>query len=191
MKKIIFTLLITALSQLAFAQYATPLTDYKIYPGSITMLDGSVVAGYILNRGVPENQNQISFYTEKEGKTRKVYKPSDLQAYTIENNQFRSVPYSGSLKLGKADNHFVFVASSGAITTYKYWGPEEQIFWQKGNEEPVLSSSMIIAYKKNISKLLANYPALLSRVEARGKAYVMLNLDKIVEEYNTWAVTKQ
>ncbi|MEJ7694597.1 hypothetical protein [Daejeonella sp.] len=191
MKKIIITLLVTALSQLAFAQYAAPLTEYKIYPGTITMPNGSVVKGYILNRGVPENQNQISFYTERDGKTRKVYRPSDLQAFTIENNQFRSVPYSGSLKLGKANNHFVFVASPGAITTYKYWGPEEQIFWQKGNEEPVLSSSMIVAYKKNISKLFADYPALLKRVEARGKAYAMLNLDKIVEEYNTWAAAKQ
>jgi hypothetical protein len=193
MKKILFLLLIIigVRSQSNAQNYINPLPDQKLYPGNVVTLDGTIISGYVYNNNNEKNQKQCLFYKEKDGKGEHIYKPNELISYTIENTEYRSVNYDGTLRLGKPGRNFVFVAQPGAITTYAYFGPGQQIFWAKGNEAPVIGTDLTLGFKKNINKLIGDNAELSGKVERKEKGYGMMNIIDIVNEYNAQALAKK
>jgi hypothetical protein len=193
MKKILFLLLILAgvQSQSKAQNYMEPLPARQLYPGTVVTLDGTVIEGYVYNNYRDKNQKQCIFYKEKDGRGEHVYKPDELKSYTIENTEYRSVNYDGTLRLGKPGKNFVFVAQPGAITTYGYYsGSEQQIFWAKDKEAPVIGTDLTFGFKKNINKLIGDNAALSGKVERKEKGYGMLNIIDIINEYNAQALKK-
>ena len=193
MKKILFLLLIFAgvQSQSKAQNYMEPLAARQLYPGTVVTLDGTVIEGYVYNNYRDKNQKQCVFYKEKDGRGEHVYKPDELKSYTIENTEYRSVNYDGTLKLGKPGRNFVFVAQKGAITTYGYYsGSEQQIFWAKDNEGPVIGTDLTFGFRKNINKLIGDNADLSGKVERKEKGYGMLNIIDIINEYNAQALKK-
>lgn len=172
--------------------YLKPSLSYAILPGTVTTLEGQIIRGYILNSDHESNQNRCIFYADhNDRRSMKKYQPADIAGYSIENNQYKSVNYSGSLKLGKAAKNFVYVTKPGAITTYIYWGPDEEIFWAKGNEEPVGTASLVLGFRKNMLKLIADHTELAGKVERKEKGFGPLNVLNIINEYNVWAESKK
>jgi hypothetical protein len=169
----------------------TDLT-YGVHPGTITTLDGQVIKGYVINGDNTENQNRCIFYTDyTDSKTKKKYNPADLAGYTIENNNYKSMPYSGNIGFGKAGQHFLYLAKAGAISTYIFWLSGKQIVWQKGNDEPFSNSSMLLSFRKTMMKLVEDDADLAGKIDRKEKGYGLLNLDAIVTEYNTWSQAKK
>ncbi|SMC94714.1 hypothetical protein [Pedobacter nyackensis] len=193
MKKILFLLLIVigVRSQSTAQDYIDPLPSLKLYPGTVVTLDGTVINGYVYNNYKEKNQKQCLFYKEKDGRSERIYKPNELISYTIENTEYRSVNYDGTLRFGKPGKNFVFVAQPGAITTYAYYGSEKQIFWAKGNEAPVIGADLTLGFKKNINKLIGDNTALASKVEQKQKGYGMMNIIDIINEYNAQALAEK
>lgn len=194
MKNILRLLFIFSLFTLsAKAQnYTSPSLTQEIHPGTVTPLDGKIIQGYVLNASNVKNQKECIFYLDyKDGRSRKVYSPDDLLGYTVEDNAYKSLSYSGNLKFGKASKHFVYVAKPGSITTYVYWGPEEQLLWAKENEEPVGSASLLMGFKKNILKLTGDDADIAGKIEQKEKGYGMMNVADIIAEYNTRAAAKK
>ncbi len=194
MKKLLLLLVFitsTTAFRSAAQDYAKNSLSYKIYPGTVTTLDGKVIEGYVLNQSSEQNQKECIFYADaNDSRSKKIYRPEDLISYNIENYQYRTVNYSGPIKIGKSVRRFAFVAKPGAITTYAYWGPQEEMFWAKGNEEPVTGTSLAMGFKKNMAKLIGDDTELMGKVDRKEKGYGMLNILDIINEYNQKALTK-
>lgn len=194
MKKLLL-LLVFITSATAFRSaaqdYATNTLDTKIYPGTVTTLDGKVVEGYVLNRSSDLNQKECIFFSNaNDQRSKKIYRPEDLIGYSIENYQYKSLNYTGPINFGKAARKFAFVAKAGVITTFFYFSPDKEIFWTKGNGEPVTSTSLAVGFKKNLAKLIGDDAELMGKVERKEKGYGMLNILDIISEYNQRALTK-
>lgn len=195
MNKFYALLLLTGIGSLQTKaqQFTAPNLSYnKFYPGTVSTLDGQVLQGYIINRGPEQNQKKCVFYTDfNDDRTRKEYSPTHISGYSVENNQYKSIPYAGNIAFGKPDKHFVFVAKPGAITTYVFWAPEEQMVWQKGDEAPVSNASLFMGFKKNMLKLVNDHAELAGKVERKEKGYGVTSVMQIIEEYNDWAASKK
>jgi hypothetical protein len=193
MSKIFYTfLLVSVLSIAANAQGSKPNLEYRAYPGTVTTLDGQTIKGYVLNGDNVRNQRKCIFFTDlNDGRTKTTYNPSDLIGYTVENIQYKSLSYSGNIGFGKAGRNFLFVAKPGAVATYIYFAPGDQLVWQKGDEEPVSNASMLMSFKKSAIKLFSDDAELIQKIENKEKGYGMLRIDSIVDEYNKWAAAKK
>jgi len=194
MQKNFFTImLITFISIGAAAQNTKPNLEYRIYPGTVTTTDGQTIKGYVDNRDNESNQSKCIFYTDMhDGRTRKVYKPSELLGYSVENFQYKSMDYSGNISIGKATRSFLFILKPGPIGTYLYFiSREEQPVWQKGDEEPVSNASMLFGFKKAVLKLVGDDADLAGKIDRKEKGYGKLDIMAIVDEYNTWAAAKK
>ena len=193
MKKLFYLfLLFTAFAIKTNAQSNGPSLEYRLYPGTVTTTDGQTIKGHIRNGDNQYNQKKCEFYGDmNDSRSRKTYSPADLASYTIENYQYKSINYSGGLPFIKASRNFVFVVKSGSITTFVYYTPDQQLVWQKGNEDPIGNASMLMSFKKNILKLVGDYPELAAKIQNKESGYGLLGIDKIVEEYNTWAASKK
>lgn len=176
-----------------------PELPYGVHPGTVTTLEGQTIQGYVINKDNStdqsknyNNQKECVFYTDyKDNRSRSVYHPSDLTGYSIENNLYKSLNYSGNIGFGKASKNFIYLAKAGAVSTYLYRAPEEQIFWQKGNEEPVSNASMLLSFKKSILKLVGDNADIAAKVERKEKGYSMMYLTQIIDEYNAAASSQK
>jgi len=194
MQKNLFTImLLTLISISALAQNSKPNLEYRIYPGTVTTTDGQTLKGYVYNQDRESNQSKCIFYTDmNDGRTRKVYKPADLQGYSVENIQYKSMDYSGNISIGKATRSFLFIAKPGPVSMYVYYiSREEQPVWQKGDEEPVSNASMLFGFKKAMLKLVGDDADLAGKIDRKEKGYGKLDIMAIVDEYNTWAAAKK
>ncbi|MDR3696144.1 hypothetical protein [Mucilaginibacter sp.] len=186
-------LFIVAFANAQDQKYVDANLKRGIHPGTVTTLDKKVLQGYVFNGDHMQNQKHCIFYTDyNDPNTKTEYSPSDLVAYTIENLQYKSIPYSGNIGSGKGDQQFVYVAKPGfAINTFVYYTPAQQILWQKGDEDPVSNATMLFSFKKTLLNLLGDDPDLAATVNEKGRAYLMMNLDNLVDKYNTWAQAKK
>lgn len=173
-------------------QNSNPELPYGIHPGTVTTLEGQTIQGYVINTDNSRNQKECVFYTDyKDSRSRSVYHPSDITGYSIENSQYKSISYSGNIGFGKASKNFIFLAKPGAVTTYIYRAPEEQVFWQKGNEEPVSNASMLLGFKKSVLKLVGDNAEMAGKIERKEKGYSVIYLTQIIDEYNAWASSQK
>jgi hypothetical protein len=193
--KIIYALvsIISLFTLRAHAQdYKKNQLSYGIHPGTVITLDGQIVTGYISNGNYEKNQKQCIFYTDyTDSRSRKEYHPADIAGYTIENNQYKTIAYSGNLGFGKPAKNFIYVTKPGAIATYVFWGLSEQLLWQKGDEEPVSNAAMLMNFKKSMLKLVGDNADLAGKIERKENGYGLINLSQIMDEYNTWAQSKK
>jgi hypothetical protein len=193
-KKLLFLMLLMVC--IAFkirAQQATS-TDlpHGVHPGTVTTADGQTLQGYVVEQDYVRNQKECIFYTNyKDARTERIFHPDDLKGYSIENHQYQTIAYSGNLSFGKANKNFFYISKPGAITTYVYYAPQPQVFWQKGDEEPVSNSSMLFGFKKAAIKLVGDDAELAAKIDRKEKGYGMMNLEQIVDEYNAWANSKK
>jgi hypothetical protein len=197
MKKLIALLMLIGTVALhANAQdYQLPSLSYKVYPGTVTMLNGEILKGYIINSDNVNNQNQCVFYGDyQDARSRRTFKPADIAGYSIENNQYKSIVYSGNISFLKSSGkHFVYIAKPGAITTYLYWATDQsqQVLWQKGTEEPVSNATMLLSFKKTMLKLVADDTELAGKIDRKDTGYGMMGMVRIIDEYNAWTASKQ
>ncbi|MDR3706077.1 MAG: hypothetical protein P4L28_09250 [Paludibacteraceae bacterium] len=173
------------------------------YPGYIIKTDGTKQEGYIKAKaragleGVGNsNQNVVEFYTDpKDKKTKTEYKPADLKEYKIADKVYRSMHYSGGLSSKPLS--FVLLASDGHIARYTWYDQEgyihgleptykSKVIYQKGDDKPVELADLAIGFAKKISAMVSDDAELAAKVTNKEKGYGMLDLEKIIAEYNAW-----
>ncbi|WP_342644376.1 hypothetical protein [Mucilaginibacter sp. CSA2-8R] len=196
MPKLYFVLLIFFVTgwQAHAQQGNYSLLNRGIHPGTVTLTDGQLLKGFVMFKDREANQKECIFYTDyNDPSSQKVFQPKELNGYTIENDQYKSIPYSGNIGFGKPSRSFVFTVKPGTIGSYAYWSGigNEQLLWQKGNDEPISNSSMFFSFKKNMLKLIGDNPEMAAKVDRKEKGYTMMNTAQIIDEYNTWAESKK
>jgi len=192
MKKIIcYLLLLSAMCNGVTAQQKNNYSYRQLYPGYIIGLQNDTIRGFIEYGERETNQTKCIFYTNAEDrKTKKIYKPSELKGYTMEDLHYRSVDYSGNIGFFKAQKSFLLITTPGYVNSYVYYLDGEQLVWQRGDEAPISNASMLMGFKKNILKLVGDDTELAAKIEKGEKGYGMLSIMTIIEEYNTWHASK-
>ena len=193
MNKILYTLLFVAVIGLqANAQGSISSLSHKLYPGTITKPGGEVVKGYVFNRGESGNQDKCIFWLDAaDERTRTEYKPTDLIAYSIENVQYKTVNYSGNMPFGKASPHFLMIDKAGAISELAYFQSGTQLVIQKGDEDPISTTKLLLNFRGTMMKLVADDKELADKIDRKEKGYGRLETEAIISEYNTWAASKK
>lgn len=199
MKKIVLFFALGLLGISLQAQDFTPpyYIVGKLYPGYVVLADDIKIEGYL--EALPQasddllvstNQNKVIFYTDpKNRKTKKVYKPTDLKSYKIDDKEYVALNYGG---LGKTLN-FVLLTKRGRIdmfTWYEYNTDKGQfegkIVLRKADEKPLDMSCFLLGFSKKMGEYIADYEELASKVRVKAQGFGLLNVLDIIAEYNEW-----
>jgi len=188
------------------------------YPGFIVKNDGEKVDGFVKRLSLISSQKRVVFYTDKDDNdTKIVYKPNELMGYRIGSETYLSIAY-GDIR--KNIKHFLLRDNEGKIEAYVYYklvtedGPElvlkdngttttsiefdgktklsGEIVWLKDREKVLALSSpkLVLKFKKIMSDYISDYPELAKKVANKEKGYRLLNIQKILKEYNDYFAKK-
>ena len=150
------------------------------------------------------NQTSCLFYNEAEKKTVR-YKAKELKEYMIAGRNYVSMVYSGGL-VGKSKS-FALMIEDGKIGKYVYYICKPDLMTNQGQNEsktdyynriyftktiyykegvkPVDNESMALGFKKKMAELVSDNEKLANKVLNKEKGYRMLNMEKIINEYNS------
>lgn len=171
---------------------------YKIgkkYPGYYVTNAGDTVNGYIMHGTKMQNQLRCDFYKiETDPEPDEKFFPENISSYKVGDKLYRSIHYSGGLL--KKPLRFVLVVKDGGISQFTFYSEdpttpnEEKTVFYKANDpenpDPMELQDFGIGFAKKMSAFVADYEELSKKVADKEKGYGMLQIDAIVDEYNTW-----
>lgn len=191
----------------------------KKYPGYIISLDGDTTKGFIkagsrcAAGGLGwSNQNRAEFYLkESDKKPVDKYKPAELKGYKVADKEYESIAYSGGLL--KKPN-FNLIVKDGAIRMYEWYATvdnfatvrkqsgeswadfnarryETNLIVAKKGEKPIEYGMLGLQFAKKMPPLVADNEEMASKISNKEKGYKMLNLFKVIDEYNAWAAANK
>jgi hypothetical protein len=176
-----------------------------IYPGYYVSLKGDTVHGYFMHNDQVKNQKKCDYYkNETDRNTTQSFKPEDISSYKVADKLYRSIHYSGGLTAKPLRFNLVTVDGGGGITTFNFYDEMYEretngtikytIVYFKPNDaanEKVMSMQDFgIGFAKKMAAYVADNEELSKKVADKEKGYGMLQIDKIIEEYNAWYKTK-
>jgi hypothetical protein len=173
----------------------------RLHPGYVINNNQEFLNGFILMENKIDNQSRVKFYTEDNIRTKPVtYKPEDIAGYKVADRIYDAIPF-GDIRANKLN--FVLRVGDGEIKTYLWYHNEKNVHkvihedklesymvLRKGDEKPVNIAKFIL-FAKNMSEYVKDHSDLSERIVKKEKGYGLLNLDKIIEEYNEWYSTQQ
>lgn len=205
---LVFTVLI---SGLCFSQIDDNWEDVsEKLPGYVITNKGEKIEGYLKRFLKIKSQRKVKFFKTLDDKP-VVYGPKDLKAYKIENDYYESHPYEGMSGKTKV---FLLRTIEGKINLFDYYisvednKGNEMTISKQGNTEISLdfdgtkietevlavkdgkeylkfaSTKLMFSFKKVMSNYVSDFPELAKKIKNKEKGYKLLNILKIVNEYN-------
>ncbi len=189
-------LLLFGVSQAQAQKSNVPDVHDQIMPGTVTLLSGKVIKGYVRSNGRSQNQNMCEFYLDQNDPDTYIqYHPNELLGYTVANNRYDSMPYRGSSAMIGHDSvhsYFIYLLKDGPVSTYMYWdGAAPVLLWRRGNQEPMGRTALKLAFQNNMLKLIAGDTELATRIQQEDSSYQIANINNIISEYNSRATSKK
>jgi hypothetical protein len=176
-----------------------------IYPGYYVSLTGDTVRGYFMHNNQVKNQSKCEYYkSETDRKPSETFGPEDINGYLVADKLYRSIHFSGGLLPKPLRFNLVTVDGGGGITTFNFYNEMYEreadgsikytiVYYKpndKENSKPMMMQDFGIGFAKKMAAYVADYEALSTKVTDKEKGYGMLQIDKIIEEYNAWYKTK-
>ena len=150
------------------------------------------------------NQTSCLFYNEKE-KTTVRYRPKELKEYMLAGRRYVSLDYNGGLA-GKSKT-FALLVEDGKIGKYIYYTCKpglmanqnqnesktayynriyftKTIYYREGTKA-IDNESLALGFKKKMAELVSDNKKLATKILNKEKGYRMLNMEKIIKEYNS------
>jgi hypothetical protein len=149
------------------------------------------------------NQTSCLFYNEQD-KTTTRYKAKELKEYMLTGRHYVSMEYNGGLA-GKSKS-FVLKAKEGKIAEFVYYTCKSDLMTNQNQNEsktdyynriyftktiyyregakPVDNESLALGFKKKMAELVSDNEKLAAKILNKEKGYRMLNIEKIINEYN-------
>lgn len=185
-------------------------TTYKygeLYEGYIIDASGKKTEGYIKYEDRYSMQNDITFYADKNDKKNKVkYKSEDLTEYKVADKLYHCIHYSGGLlakpvrgnlvvKEGCIMEYVWYNRVEGYMTMTKNAGESDEdyynriyppitVYKKKDDQDCRTVDSFAVKFKEKMSEYIADNKELAKKVLDSEKGYGMMNMIKIIEEYN-------
>lgn len=72
-----------------------------------------------------------------------------------------------------------------------YYQSGAQPVIQKGDEDPVSTTKLLMNFRGTMVKLVADDKELADKIDRKEKGYGRLEILQIIDEYNTWAASKK
>lgn len=194
-----------------FAQIDDNWEDHsEKLPGYVITKKGDTVNGFLKRFLKIKSQRKVKFFKTLDSKPES-YKPNDLLAYKIAEDYYEVHPYEGMS--GKTKT-FLLRTVEGKIDLFEYYisvednQGNEMTLSKNGNTEISLdfdgteiqtevlavkdnseylkfaSPKLLFSFKKVMSKFVADYPELAKKISDKEKGYSVINILKIVNEYN-------
>ena len=182
--------------------------------GYVIMPGGDTVAGYILNLNLWNNQMMTIYFTDlvNGGKGTK-YRAKELLGYKVGPREYEQLKFAGLYSPYKYN--FFLRKISGAIDYYIWYYNNDvntllgtdvvlteasdarlineadlwtQLIGRTENGEIIEFGSMKFKhnFEKHMSRLVEDYPALAEKIRKKEEGYHFENLEKIIQEYNSW-----
>lgn len=170
------------------------------YPGYYVTHTGDTVNGYFMHGTKQQNQLRCDFYkAETDASPDAKFFPEDIQSYKVGDKLYRSIHYSGGLL--KKPLRFVVVVKDGGISQFTFYSEdpttpnEETTVYYKAkdtdNPDPMTLQDFGLGFAKKMSAFVADDEELSQKVSDKEKGYGMLQIDKIIDEYNEWYKTNK
>lgn len=180
--------------------------------GYIITKKGDTVTGYLKRFLKIKSQRKVKFYETLDSKP-ETFKPSDLLGYKIAEDYYEVHPYEGMSGKTKV---FLLKTVDGKIDLFEYYisveddQGNEMTLSKNGNTEISLdfdgseiqtevlavkdnkdylkfaSPKLLFSFKKVMSKYVSDYPELSEKISKKEKGYSVINVLKIVDEYNSY-----
>jgi hypothetical protein len=171
-----------------------------IYPGYYVTNTGDTVNGYFLHGNKQQNQLRCDFYkAETNNKPDAKFFPADISSYKVGDKLYRTVAYSGGLL--QKPLRFLLVVKDGGISEFKFYSEdpttptEETTVYYKANDpdntKPMSLQDFGLGFAKKMSAFVSDNEELSKKVADKEKGYGMLQIDAIIDEYNTWYKTNK
>jgi hypothetical protein len=179
-----YTILIIFLTISAFAQGQ----DYKIsqyYEGYIIKKDGTKERGYILYDDESVRYESVTFKKEQKGKKER-FKPKDIAGYKVADKvyhtvQFQDIPFKNT--------KFLVLEKEGCLNMYSYRtlseGAWSTVMILKNDEKAINTQNFIMGYADKMADLVKDDQELAAKIKNKEKGYSLLNIEAIVDEYNS------
>lgn len=217
MKLLINIILVLLVTSSNLAQYNGVFSDdvykkKKKYPGYVILNNGDTLGGYIKAKDPVANEKNVDFFeNEEDKKPTKEYTPKELKGYGFAHLNYITMNYSGGLT-SKA-LRFVLIVKNGSIKECIWYDLEEsmilasqqmnqtaeeffnlkfpsKLIYYKDGEKPVTGDDLLFSFVKKIGGLTSDYSELSKKIANKEKGYKVLNINKIIDEYNEWAKNK-
>jgi hypothetical protein len=176
-----------------------------IYPGYYVSLTGDTVRGYFMHNNQVKSQSTCEYYkNETDRKPTETFGPEDINGYLVADKLYRSIHFSGGLLAKPMRFNLVTVDGGGGITTFIFynemWEREADgsvkstvVYYKpndKENAKPMMMQDFGVGFAKKMAAYVADDAELSTKVAGKEKGYGMLQIDKIIEEYNAWYKSK-
>jgi hypothetical protein len=190
---------------------------FTIYPGYIVTNTGETINGYLMLKNKISNQGKVFFFKTPDDKNPIKYKPRDIKAYKVADRYYETMKYSPEYTTMRYC--FLLRVIDGPVTLYKaYYDDKQRIkvdendIWnskidfsfsedelkdqvlgcRKGEElQDFGSLPYLMKFKKTMSEYLSDCPAIARKIADKKEGYVWADLEKIINEYNTWYLTNK
>lgn len=158
----------------------------RFYEGYLITDDGTRERGYIQYLPEADRYEKIIFKAEKKGKKKK-YKFGDVAGYKVADTEYKAVEYDDVMFKGRK---FLIVDQTGCLNTYHYTeyssedGAWNTITIFENDQGAVNSQKFALNFSKKMAELVQAQPELAEKVRNKEKGYGLLQMYKIVDEYN-------
>ena len=176
-----------------------------IYPGYYVELTGDTVRGYFMHGNRVVNQLTCEYYkNETDRNSTENFKPAQISSYMVGDKLYRSIHYTGGLLTKPMMFNLVTKDGGGGISTFIFYDvtyatepngeiKSTMVFHKpndKENEKPMTLQDFGLGFAKKMAAYVADDAELSTKVADKEKGYGMLQIEKIIEEYNAWYKTK-
>lgn len=159
---------------------------FEFYEGYIIHNDGTKERGYIQHLDESDRYEKVVFKTDLKAKKQK-FKVGQIAGYKVADTEYRGVEYADVMFKGRK---FLIIDELGCINTYHFrqYNSEDRA-WEtitifENDEGAINSQKFVLSFAKSMGELVKADAELAEKVRNKEKGYGLLNMYKIVDEYN-------
>lgn len=149
-------------------------------------------------------QEYVAMESDNKDFRARSFRPNNVKYYELDNNtkwlstKFTNLRAPEDNKRNDKET-FLLATIIGPITVFNYnfydasTNPpknETSEYLQSPTGEVIITSSLLLGFKKKMADFVKDYPELASKITNKEKGYGMLGIYDIVREYNKWYLEK-
>lgn len=199
---------------LLFAAFASNAQDENIayvsggyMDGYVILADGTQKNGFIRYSDPYSIQNTVVFFTDKDDKkTKEKFDAEDLKEYRVGEKTYHVIHWSGGMFDKPLKGNML--VQDGCIRRYVWYNrPEavmaavqnpgesdadflerkyspQTVYNHVGKDQAYQHSEFALKFRKKIAELVEDNKELVEKIENKEKGYKLINIYKIIDEYN-------
>lgn len=158
---------------------------FEFYEGYIITETGEKQRGYIRYLDESDRYEKVVFKKEHKGKKQR-FKAKDIAGYKVADVVYHAIQYED---IPFKSNRFLVLEKEGCLNLYSYrklnngaWEAEKIL---KNKDRAVTTQKFVLGFAKKMAEMVADDKELASKIRNKEKGYSLLNMEAIIDEYNS------